>query len=670
VARYHESGALDTTFGASGVYTVYFADHGIVPQSVCNAIALQDDGKLVMVGNVDNFGPHIDFAVARITPQGKLDFSFDVDGRVTTDFGTEKHGSATGVVIQPDGCIVVAGDDGEALLAARYLPNGKLDPSFDGDGKFIVSGAAYHITDLALQPDGKFVILGDYKATDHDFKVFRVNPNGGLDPGLGGFGAVGIDFLDADVASDVALLGDGRIVAHGIANSSPGTATALVRLWPDGTLDAGGWQTADVEDAFFDPESEELAFGMAVQSDGKVVVTGYIARSSDHLGNNFGLARFLRNGQPDMAFGTGGGLNFGFGARDIAQAVAIQPDGKIVAAGYTITPAGGDFMVARFLTNGAVDNSFGFGGFSVLDFMGGDDYGMDVAVAPDGKIVVGGTTFNGARLVYGVARFNPNGTADTSFDQDGKQLFEFVAGLTHQVEAMLVQPDGRIILGGRVGSDFGLVRFNESGTVDGSFGSGGSTRTDMGGTDALCDLAFTGTGGFVAAGSRQLGNSDFALACYTPAGNLNASFGSGGRAFADLGINDVAFAVDVRSDSTIVVAGHSSSFAVAQFRSTGILDTNFNGTGMATTKIPPGLDWARDVKFTGPGKIVLAGSNAVHYNYNIALAQFETTGGGGGRVPVTDVTDVEPPLARTDDATTPGVTPGVDQTGKLPDGSR
>jgi hypothetical protein len=105
---------------------------------------------------------------------------------------------------------------------------------------------------------------------------------------------------------------------------------------------------------------------------------------------------------------------------------------------------------------------------------------------------------------------------------------------------------------------------------------------------------------------------------------------------------------------------------VAQFTSNGILDTNFNGTGMATTKIPPGLDWARDVKFTGPGKIVLAGSNAVDYNYNIALAQFQTTGGGGRGVIDVDVPDVEPPLARTNDATTPQ----VDQTGKPLDGSR
>jgi uncharacterized delta-60 repeat protein len=631
VARYNENGSLDSTFGDYGVYTIIFNN----PAS-CQAMALQDDGKVVLVGNVSSsFNSKIDFAVARITPQGKVDFSFDVNGMLITDFGTEGHGSAVGVAIQSDGSIVVAGGDTKgALLAARYRPNGALDTSFDGDGKFVAARAAYHVTDLALQPDGKPVILGDQKpSNEFDFRVFRLFSNGGFDSGFGSNGQVGIDFAGNDYACNIALLSDGRIIAHGIANDPGiGTATALARLWPDGTLDVGGWQTLDPTDAFFDPKSEEEAFGMAIQADGKVVLAGNIARGSDHMGNNFALARFRPDGQPDLAFGSAGSLNFGFGARDIGRAVAIQPDGKIVVTGYTFTPNGSDFMVARFLPDGTADNTFGFGGFNALDFLGGDDYGVDIAIAPDGKIVVGGTTFNGARFVFGAARFNPNGTVDTAFDLDGKQLFEFVSGLTHQVEALLVQPDRRIILGGQVGSDFALVRFEENGAVDGSFGNGGSILTDMGGTDVLHDLAATSDGGLIAAGSREIGNVDFALARYTAAGALAPGFGSGGKAFADFGIEDIAYAVDVRSDSTIVAAGYSRTFALAQFRDDGTLDPAFNGTGMATTNFP-GLDYARTVKFTGQGKIVLAGFTNLEGDYNMALAQFQTT---GGRIRVRD----------------------------------
>jgi uncharacterized delta-60 repeat protein len=629
IARYNTNGNLDLAFAGTGRRRVAFTN-----ESSCLDVALQSDGKLVMTGDMLFDTNDFDFAVARVNADGTTDNGFDGDGILSTGIGGNDFAGA--VAIQSDGKIVVAGGNLPGGTAngeiVRYLTNGALDNSFDGDGKRIITGLTGNPfeCDVAIQPDGQILYL-DSKVEangNQKFALYRMSPNGALDPSLDANGEALIDFnpltSDHERGTALALLPDGRILVVGVGN-----LFYMARLWPDGSIDQGGQLTMAFQDPSYGPNSNEQSFGMAIQADGKIVAVGDIARA-DFTGRNFALARMLPDGQLDPSFGDAsdpGRTTFGFGGEETAKAVVIQPDGKIVAAGTVTNGSNVDFMVARFNPDGTPDGSFGFLGYNTIDFTGGADYGLDMALAPDGKIVVAGTVFNGHN-VFGVARFNANGTLDNSFDADGKQFFDFgVRAGDPAANAVVVQPDRKIVLGGRVGAAFALVRFDESGSVDGTFGSSGAVFTDLGGVDVINELKNTGDGGVLAAGTRETGSVDFALARYTSTGALNTAFGVGGIAIADLGGYDEALAMDMRYDGTIAVAGRSDSrFAVAQFRPDGTLDTGFFGTGYNTTDLAGGSEAATGVAFSSD-RIVLTGYNNVNNNYNIGLSRFETTAG-------------------------------------------
>jgi uncharacterized delta-60 repeat protein len=327
-------------------------------------------------------------------------------------------------------------------------------------------------------------------------------------------------------------------------------------------------------------------------------------------------------------------VSFGFGGLEVARAIALQPDGKIVAAGTTGTGAGANFIVARFNADGTPDSSFGFLSHRALDFLGGEDIGMAVALAPDGKIVVAGTSTSGSRY-FSVARLNSNGSLDNTFSQDGKASFQYHPGASQWANAILVQPDLKIVLAGsfaaNVDDDFMLMRLNPDGAPDITFGNDSATFTNMGGWDAALALAPTADGGLVAAGRVSYrGDTDFALARYTADGALDGTFGMSGKAYVEFGGLDAALALDVRGDGAIAVAGYSGALmAVAQLQPNGTLDPAFHGTGQATVDFVGSPEGANAVKFVAPDRLVVAGYQTVNGDTNMALARFETTAEGG-----------------------------------------
>jgi uncharacterized delta-60 repeat protein len=371
---------------------------------------------------------------------------------------------------------------------------------------------------------------------------------------------------------------------------------------------------------------------MALQPDGHFLVAGQLY-DPDYAYSAAFLTRFSPDGLP-QPFGTNGSARLGSGLFNAARAVAVQPDGKIVMAGYSAFNALYtimDFLVARFNANGSIDLSFGFNGSYLLDFMNGADSAAALALAPDGKIVVAGSVWNGVRYDWGVARFTNTGQPDPTFDSDGKVFFGF--GLDNGLSAVAVQPDGKILAAGHAGRDFAVVRLTESGQIDSSFGQGGFTLTDLGGTDVINALALAPNGWIYAAGYRiQNGNTaDIALAQYTPVGVLascpdpaNCRNWPTGTFFVDVGINDYAYALDLRSDNQLVAAGCiNQHFAAVQVRTDGepaALPFNTDFVGYP--------DCAKGVKFSGANKIVLAGDQNLYpfsNDSNIALARFETT---------------------------------------------
>jgi uncharacterized delta-60 repeat protein len=244
-------------------------------------------------------------------------------------------------------------------------------------------------------------------------------------------------------------------------------------------------------------------------------------------------------GDLDGIFGTGGTVTTDFaGNGDEARAVALQPDGKIVAAGGALG-ASVDFALARYRPDGTLDTAFGTGGKVTTDF-GSGEQAYAVAVQPDGKIVAAGGAVTGFEL----ARYNADGSLDGTFGAGGKVTTRFGLGLPFtRAHAIVLQPDGKIVVAGTATSatvgDFGLARYNPDGTLDASFGAGGKVTTDIRGTDSS-DFAWAVTlqpdGKLVVAGSTAGPTGDaFALARYTPSGNLDGTFGSGGKVITGFG---------------------------------------------------------------------------------------------------------------------------------------
>ena len=278
---------------------------------------------------------------------------------------------------------------------------------------------------------------------------------------------------------------DDRVVLVGFTDSPDpmkpdndfGTARVNFDLTPDMTFNGLG------HSAFgFPGDENDVAFGVAVQADKKIVSVGTTLPGS--IGD-FALTRVRgTDGAADNAdFGTLGRQTTDFGGSDQAQAVAIQPDQKIVVAGFSGTPGAfnDDFAVARYRTNGSLDQTGGFGvdGKLTTDFAGGSDFGYAVALQTDGKILVAGQSGND----FAVARYNTDGSPDRGFSDDGKQTTDF--GPNAFATGVAVQADGKIVLGGTAFSsgstnDFALARYNADGSPDSSFSGDGKQTAPIG----------------------------------------------------------------------------------------------------------------------------------------------------------------------------------------------
>jgi uncharacterized delta-60 repeat protein len=374
-------------------------------------MAIQHNGRIVVVGRASTRQGYGRFAVIRYRPDGALDRSFGGDGIVTTDL-TAREDAATGVAIQPDGKIVVVGiatgARGRARFAVvRYERNGALDGTFGDDGAMTVrvaAGGNDDASDVAIGPDGKIVVVGTTSSL-RAIAVARIDPTGGLDPTFDGDGKVtwapGDGFASG---SAVALQPDGRIVVAGQSwTESAFDGIVVLRYEPEGTLDEA-FGIDGVATAEFTAGTDgggDGAGGVALQPDGKIVVAGDAGGPAEYT-SRFGLARFDDDGMLDATFGEDGTVHTNFTRLDdSASDVAIQPDGKIVAVGVAGFGWGSlsTFALARYEADGSLDVTFGDGGKLRTGFGGADPGGVidilgaraaAVELQPDGRIVVAG----------------------------------------------------------------------------------------------------------------------------------------------------------------------------------------------------------------------------------------------------------------------------------------
>jgi uncharacterized delta-60 repeat protein len=392
---------------------------------------------------------------------------------------------------------------------------GDLDPTFDGDGR-VTTDFANNTDDafaVALQANGKIVAAGRSDVTNGNprFALARYHPNGTLDTTFSGDGRVATDFAAGfDQAEAVAIQGDGKIVAAGFATIGGDFDFALARYNTDGSLDSTFDGDGMVTIGF--AGIHDFANGLAIQGDGKIIAAG-------SAGADFALIRFNSDGSRDLTFDGDGVVVTDFaGGSDSAEAVAIQADGKIVAAGSVAVP-NTDFGLARYNTDGSLDSTFDNDGKVTTDFAADRDDAFAVAIQADGKIVAAGGAAVSFNFDFALARYNPDGSLDSTFDGDGKLTTDF-DGDDDDAFGVVIQRDGKIVAAGRASSTdlFALVRYNANGSLDAGFSEDGKVVTDFsgGGSDQAHGLAMQGDGKFVAAGCHSCGTaSDFALARYT-----------------------------------------------------------------------------------------------------------------------------------------------------------
>jgi uncharacterized delta-60 repeat protein len=456
-----DPGELDTTFNSGGVEpgTNALLVAGAI-SSFAEGITIQDDGKILLCGGayVDGVG---NLAVLRLKSDGTLDTAFNSVGSNAITASNSAVDSGNSVNLQSNGKIVVGGggqdNDDPAIqffLLARFNTDGTLDTTFNSGGskpgtnRVTISNAARSFAG-AIQSDDKIVLAG------------YIDNGGVINFGVARFTADGI--LDTTFNSGGAI---------------PGTVSTLV---------GGG--------------TSSFGIGVALQSDGKIVVTGF---TSVDGANNFGVARFTADGILDTTFNSGGAMPgtvstlVGGGTSSSGAGVALQSDGKIVVTGFTLIDGVANFGVARFTTDGILDTTFNSGGAmpgTVSTLVGGgtSSVGAGVALQSDGKIVVTGfTSIDGANN-FGAARFTTDGILDTTFNSGGAipgTVSTLVGGGTPSVgRGVALQSDGKIVVTGYTSIDgdnnFGVARFIGSSSATTPVALNGSSSGAVGAEQSI-----------------------------------------------------------------------------------------------------------------------------------------------------------------------------------------
>lgn len=393
---------------------------------------------------------------------GTLDATFGNFGKVTTDVGLASYDEAYAMALQPDGSIVVAGTSGyggtQDFVAVRYLSDGTLDPSFGNGGKALLS----------------------------------------------------IDFGD-DIARALALQPDGKVLLGGYSYTSNGIGFALARLNTDGSADAsfgaGGFITTVLPG-----DIASQARAIALQQDGRIVLAGGGTEG-------FAVMRYMDDGQPDTTFGAAGLVTIDFSdGNDQATALALQPDGKILLAGYASGLVEDSVALARLLPDGSLDASFGSGGVLRVTYPTLPSIANGLHLMTDGRFLVSGFA-NSSGIV---GRFLPDGTPDVSFNGFGWRLFSFAGTVGSRVHDLEVQQDGRVAIAGTgIGAQphFLVASLEDDGAFDTGFGAGGYTLTDFAqDQDDAFALAVQPDGKLLLAGRTNGGTTDMdiALARYNP----------------------------------------------------------------------------------------------------------------------------------------------------------
>lgn len=632
-------GELDTTFNGTGKIR-FGLKRG---DDRATGTATQSDGKLIVVGSTPN--GDTDFLVARYNTDGSLDTTFGNGGYAMTHFGRGED-YAMGVAIQSNGKIVVVGGcagQNEDVCVARYNTDGTLDPNFGLGGKVVtpVTTSWEKAKAVAIQPDGKIVVVGDSMTNNAstDFLVLRYNTNGSLDTGFGqsnsGMIVLNVVTNNNDTADAVAIQSDGKIVVVGTGYPFTSPAFLIVaRFTSTGSADTTWGQLGGVSHFRFTDTGQHESRDVTIQPDGKVLMAGI-------ADNKFLLVRFTLTGFFDNSF-NGNGIYMASlgGTSDEARSVVV--DNNMIIAGGRVTIGGRrSFVTARYTMAGAPDPTFNGGQGKVIVHIGQNDSQANAVTVQNGGIVSVGSSHNQTNEDFTVTRVTSSGVLDTAFAGTGIRTDDPGSRFA-TAKGMVIQPDGKVLVAGLTGTDetgldFAVARYLPNGSLDTNFGSGGRVSIDLGANDEGNAIALAPDGKIVIAGKQldqQSNRNDFAVVRLTSSGNPDLTFNQTGKLVFPVGIgNDEANGVAVQADGKIVVVGSievngQQDFGIVRLDGAGGLDASFNGSGKVITGVGAINDDARAVRIQSDGKIVVAG-----YTYNtnfsdsdFAILRLTTTG--------------------------------------------
>ena len=467
-------GELDPSFAASGIAV---ADLGSDDETVV-AAALAPGGRIVVAGDLPGTIGR-DLVVAAFTPTGGSDTAFATTGRVTADFGGDERASA--VAVDEDGSVIVVGtrlkDGQQELVLALYRPDGTLDTSFNGNGRRVLafSDTADNLgAGVAFDLEGRIVVAGTRTtAAGSAFAVARLRRDGALDTSFNGNGKRFVDFGLSNgvsaVGAGVAIADDGRIVVAGTRSGASGNDFAIARIDRDGALDETFNGSGKVAEDF---GGSDVASAVTIRPDGAIAVAGTRTTAS---GTDFAVTVRRGDGSADLGFKGNGKATTDFGGNETAFAIAAQADGKLVVVGVRDSANGKDFAVARYLVDGASDPALDGDGKLRVDLAtGSDDVATGVAVQPDGRLVVAGTSTSGGSVDAGIVRLLsplglPAGVLEIPSPGSRQSGVGLISGWLCNVPSVEVRIDGRVA----VQTAYGTTRADTTaacGDADNGFG--------------------------------------------------------------------------------------------------------------------------------------------------------------------------------------------------------
>jgi uncharacterized delta-60 repeat protein len=601
LARYLANGHLDTAFGNGGLVMTTI----LSTQDSADATALSIDfDRIVLAGRVALNGQD-DFAVARYNPDGTLDRTFSGDGKAHSDFDgggdiawAVKAILGRGVLVAGTGLV---GGRQDCVLE-RFTEDGSLDLSFHFNGKVVIDFGGDDVCyALSLQGDDKILVAGSSnQGSGNDFAVARLNWDGSPDTSFNGDGQLVLDLGGDDIARGIAVQGNLAIGGGGkiiLAGEQHGQGMALVSLnATDGSLntDFAGQGVSLI------PLDGSLpgAAGLLIQPDDKIVLAG---RGKDQ----FALLRFKPDGSPDSHFG-GDGLEFtDFGpGNESARALVLRTDGELLAAGLD--------KIADYFPDGSLDAGGRLMTVFSPDFNNEDAF--DLAVGPDGKIILAGGMYASLSSILALSRYNPDGSLDPTFSEDGLATFPGLGLST--AHNLALQPDGKIVVAGQTQtspgvSDLLLVRLNGDGTPDASCGLHDGIAAHFGGSAFTSSLALQTDGKILIAGlldDQPNGGTSAWVARYNPECSTDtAGFGQDGVVLMQFDSQNTEPRVLPLPDGKILVVNQQQDgFALVRLTANGEFDETFGPSGRVTIQSNVQLIPSAAVRQPS-GRIVVAG---------------------------------------------------------------